>query len=102
MLNILINAREAIKRADPPEPLVSIETQKEKEYFIIVISNNGEHLSKSKKEIIFEKYYSTKKISSGIGLYISRMIIKRHFNGEVWANSDNEKTSFYISIPFTH
>ena len=99
ILNILINARASIVRLKPPEPMVSIETRKDNDRIIIIISNNGERLSKKFKEKIFEKYYTTKINSSGLGLYISRMIIKNHFNGKIWADSDKDKTYFYINIP---
>lgn len=69
----------------------------------IIIKNKGSGISIEDLELIFEKYYSChskfKKVSTGLGLYLSKQIILAH-NGTITAKcSKDGETSFIISIP---
>lgn len=69
------------------------------------IKNSGEGIAKNDLESVFERFYktdrsrSTTKDSTGLGLYISKTIIKIH-NGEILANSvENDYTVFKVTLP---
>ena len=38
---------------------------------------------------------------TGLGLYISKSIIKVRFNGEVYFETNDKKTTFFVRIPLT-
>ena len=53
-----------------------------------------------KEEMIFEPFQSTKKRGTGLGLYISFQIVKRH-GGGLWVTNDEGKgASFVARFPY--
>ncbi|NQD68836.1 HAMP domain-containing histidine kinase, partial [Bacillus haikouensis] len=47
---------------------------------------------------IFEPFYTTKELGTGIGLFICRKLIEKH-DGDISCQSNAEKTTFFIRIP---
>ena len=64
----------------------------------IVISNDGEAISEQDQEHLFERFYKGKGGHFGIGLAITKEIIERH-KGTIAVSSNNQETSFIISLP---
>ncbi|BAO74980.1 sensor histidine kinase [Winogradskyella sp. PG-2] len=70
----------------------------------ILISDNGNSLSKTNKERIFEKFYRVPKGNThdvkgfGIGLYYTKTIIEKH-NGSIGLDLAKNLTTFKISLP---
>jgi signal transduction histidine kinase len=63
---------------------------------VIRIANDGEPIPVSAQEQIFVPFYTTKKEGSGIGLSISRQIMRNH-NGSIdLVKSDANETIFEI------
>ena len=63
---------------------------------VILISNDGEPIPPSAQEQIFIPFYTTKKEGSGIGLSISRQIMRNH-NGTIeLLQSDDRQTVFEL------
>ena len=88
ILAILSNASDALKDIETPHIHILIDANDAE--IIISISNNGKQIDKRDISKIFEPYFSTKKEGSGIGLYLSKMIIKRSFDGDLKVeNTDN-------------
>lgn len=98
LLNLLTNA---VKYSPADTSIfVSLNTQHNKA--IVSVQDQGIGIPKSKQKIIFDKYYQVKsksKVGFGLGLYISKEIIKRH-KGKIWVTSQKGKgSSFYFSLP---
>lgn len=73
--------------------------------YIITVTNEGIGIPDDVKNEIFGRFYranNAKKMEttgSGLGLYVSKMIIEA-LGGQIWFEStEGKKTSFYISIP---
>ena len=63
---------------------------------IIQVANDGEPIPVSAQEQIFIPFYTTKKDGSGIGLSISRQIMRNH-NGTIeLLRSDAQQTVFEL------
>jgi signal transduction histidine kinase len=96
-LNILINARQAIK--GPGE--ISIATYREGNKAFIEISDNGSGIAPEHLARIFDPGFTTKGVGvgTGLGLSICYQIVKDH-NGEIKVSSEVGKgTRFTIILP---
>ncbi|BFU76821.1 hypothetical protein ALC152_00360 [Arcobacter sp. 15-2] len=96
ILAILTNASDALK--DIESPFINIQIDASDAEIIISISNNGKHIDKRDINKIFEPYFSTKKDGTGIGLYLSKLIINRSFDGEL--KVENIKDGVQFSLMF--
>jgi signal transduction histidine kinase len=66
----------------------------------IIISDNGPGISRQDQEKLFQPFFTTKKLSEGIGLSLSygRQIIEEH-GGKLYLDTKAEMTSFVIELP---
>ena len=48
-------------------------------------------------ETIFEPFVTTKKLGTGIGLFVCKQIVEKH-NGSIMCRSDNDWTEFQIAF----
>ena len=103
LLNLLSNA---IKYSDPGDE-ISIEATAEETDVIIAVSDTGPGIPQNQIPRLFQKFRrlpgSEKKASgSGLGLVLTREIVKAH-QGRIWVGSDLHKGStFTISLPMKH
>ena len=108
--NLLLNA---IKYT-PVGGTITIEGQKERNNYIISISDTGIGLTKQERRYLFTQFGKIERYGqgfdideksiegTGLGLYISKEIIELH-NGKIWAESEgrNKGSTFYFSLPIT-
>lgn len=99
ILSILSNATDALR--DVEFPIIDIDIYSNDSDIIIDIKNNGKAIKKRDLSKIFEPYYSTKKEGTGIGLYLSKLIIQRSFQGEIKASNVGDIVVFTLQIPRT-
>jgi len=99
ILAILTNASDALK--DIESPFINIQIDASDAEIIISISNNGKHIDKRDINKIFEPYFSTKKDGTGIGLYLSKLIINRSFDGELKVENIKEGVQFSLMFDKT-
>jgi two-component system nitrogen regulation sensor histidine kinase NtrY len=77
MINLIRNAIEALENIR--EPLIELSARQEnKSSTIIRIRDNGSGIDTENLEQIFIPFFSTRKEGSGIGLSLSRQIMKLH------------------------
>ncbi|OCA90483.1 histidine kinase [Bacillus sp. FJAT-27225] len=96
-LNVLMNAIDAVIENERKR-CIAIDTLLGKEDIKIRISNNGMPINEEAVKIIFEPFYTTKKLGTGIGLYVCKNIIEKH-NGSIRCMSDEDVTTFEITLP---
>lgn len=71
-------------------------------YVRITVRDNGEGILPEHLETIFDPYFSTRKMASGMGLAISYAVIKRH-RGYIDVSSEHGKgAEFYVYMPVMH
>ena len=99
ILAILSNASDALK--DIEKPKIDIDIDANDAEIMISIANNGKQINKRDLNKIFEPYFSTKKEGTGIGLYLSRLIITRSFDGDLKVENTKEGVKFTLSFEKT-
>ncbi|MBE4907527.1 GHKL domain-containing protein [Bacillus luteolus] len=97
LLNIIINSIDALREKEKPRKL-TVSTFLESNKNIIQISNNGPEIPPASLNTIFEPFYTTKQLGTGIGLYVCKKIIENH-HGIITCQSNKELTTFRISLP---
>jgi len=96
VLNIIKNAEDALLERDIKNPTITIEINK---HFLSIKDNAG-GINEDILDNIFNPYFSTKKEkdSTGLGLYMSKIIIEEHCDGELRVYNDNDGAIFTIKI----
>jgi len=99
ILNLLNNAIEAliIDKISSPNILLSIRKKNDK--IIITIQDNANGISREIRSKIFNPYFTTKKDGTGLGLYMSKVIIEEHMKGKINLISNIFGTTFIIELP---
>ncbi len=101
LLNILINARDAIKENKIQNGKIDVFIESNNKIGTIKIRDNAggipDELLPNK---LFESYVSTKgQNGTGIGLQIAKTIIEEHNGGKLWAHNIGGGAEFVIEIP---
>ncbi|WP_331775493.1 cache domain-containing protein [Sulfurospirillum sp. 1612] len=101
LLNILSNAKDALSESDVENKAVEITINKMEDQATINIDDNGPGIKTRPIEKIFEPYFSTKwnANGTGIGLYMSKMIIEKNMRGKLLATNRDMGARFTIVIP---
>jgi len=99
VLNILHNAIEALILDEVSHPCIVIDFEKKAEEICITISDNASGILESVKEKIFDPYFTTKEHGTGIGLYMSKIIIEEHMQGRIFCSTSERGTKFTLIIP---
>ncbi len=101
ILNIIKNSEDNFIEKGTENPKIRIETKIMPAHYEIVISDNGGGISPHIIDNIFEPYFSTKdeKNGSGLGLYMSKVMIEEHSGGLLRAENTQEGAAFSILIP---
>lgn len=105
--NLLINAIESMPKGGKLEVDIKIlysensfdDTKKERKYLNVTIKDTGVGIAPDNLKRIFERYFTTKRGGTGLGLAVVQRIIKAH-NGFIQAESKpNRGSSFSIFLP---
>jgi len=85
LLNIFNNSKDAIKEKNIKNGLIKISLEENKKNVIIKIQDNGGGIKQDIIDRVFEPYFTTKFKSdgTGIGLYMSKMIIEESMQGKI-------------------
>jgi len=105
ILNVLSNAKDALKNCEFNQRHITIQTSQNDKMCRIEIMDNGGGIDDEIIHKIFEPYFTTKSQGegTGIGLYMSKMIIEKNMKGHLWAENGEQGAIFYIDLPIaTH
>lgn len=96
--NLISNAIESVSVKE--NGIVIFGIYKEINNVIFYVKNNGDKIPENIQKKIFKKMVTTKgKNGTGLGLYISKLIVKARFKGKIYFNTGDEETIFYVEIP---
>ena len=91
LINIINNSLDAFEEHNLEKKFIFIDLYKDNNSLILKIKDNAGGIKEELLNRIFEPYFTTKHKSqgTGIGLYMSMEIIKKHMNGDI--NVSNEE-----------
>ncbi|WP_010233470.1 sensor histidine kinase [Clostridium arbusti] len=96
--NLISNAIESVSVKENGTVIFGI--YEEINNIIFYIKNNGDKIPEDIQKKIFKQMITTKgKNGTGLGLYISKLITKVIFKGEIYFDTNDEETTFYVEIP---
>jgi len=97
LLNLLKNAQEALQGHE--DPSITICVLEDEDSVRICIRDNAGGIEEGNMQKIFEPYFSTKAHQgTGLGLYMSKMIIEEHMNGRLRVENRSDGAEFIISL----
>jgi PAS domain S-box-containing protein len=99
VLNLLLNAFDAIATAATGDRRVLVRTELDDEGMIrVLVQDSGTGLRSGNLDAIFTPFYTTKREGLGVGLSISRSIVEAH-GGRIWcANNPDRGATFYFTL----
>ena len=99
LLNLIINAIEAMRDVGEEERELLISTRNEPDGVSVEVRDSGPGFAPAALERVFEAFYTTKPGGLGLGLSICRSIIEAH-NGRLWASPNVPRgASFQFALP---
>ncbi len=103
LLNLLSNAKEAILAHNKPHRptcgRVDIVLSEQNRQGCVTVRDNGGGIPAEILDRIFDPYFSTKESGTGIGLYMSKMIIERNMKGGIKARNIEGGAEFIVASP---
>ncbi len=100
ILNILNNAKDALIQNIRHDRSISINVRREGEDILITICDNAGGIPEKILPKIFDPYFSTKsdKNGSGLGLYMTSVIITEHMHSKIHAENRDSGACFIIRL----
>jgi len=100
IINIINNAKDQLVLKNIENPMIKVESYIQKDKLYIDISDNAGGIGEEKLGKIFDPYYSTKleQNGTGLGLYMSKVIIKDYHHGDIYAKNSDSGAIFTIRI----
>ncbi len=101
-LNILKNAKEALVQNRKEQRVITVKIFPLNDKILrTTICDNAGGVPENIIDKLFEPYFSTKdeKSGTGLGLYMCKTIIQKHFNGEIGVYNGKEGACFYVDLP---
>jgi len=101
MLNLLTNSKDAFLSGNIAQPHISIKVSCTDCTLRVYVADNAGGIAEHIKDRIFDPYFTTKgpEQGTGIGLYMSKLIVNDHFKGKLTFRNLDGGTEFIIEIP---
>jgi signal transduction histidine kinase len=101
VLNLIINAMDAISAAEPREREVSVLVTRSNAHAEIAIGDTGPGIPAGNLTTIFDPFFTTKPQGMGMGLAIARTIVESHHGTISAENRLSGGALFKIRLPIT-
>ncbi|WP_417331845.1 sensor histidine kinase [Halarcobacter sp.] len=101
LINILNNAKDVILQRKIEDGTITVNLIKTNKNFKITIEDNAKGIEKDILPKIFDPYFTTKHQfhGTGLGLYMSKIIVEKHLFGQLEVENTKEGAKFTITIP---
>lgn len=103
IVNIMKNAKDAFEIHPHHNQKITIRFRQESENIFLSICDNAGGISDDVIDKIFDPYFSTKQDvnGTGLGLYVSKIIVEKHLKGNLRAYNHEEGVCFEIALPLS-
>lgn len=101
ILNLINNAKDILNERQIPQPTITIEIKRKPNNLItITVRDNAGGIPENIINKIYDPYFTTKEEGkgTGIGLYMSKMIVENNMSGKLWAFNDAEGANLVIEV----
>ncbi|WP_456431497.1 PAS domain-containing sensor histidine kinase [Nitratifractor sp.] len=100
-VNLFQNARDAFEKGPEGDRWLRIHVSRDEDNAVIVVEDSAGGIPEEALERIFEPYFTTKHSShgTGLGLFMSRMIVEKSFHGSLEAVNSLKGALFILKIP---
>ncbi len=103
LMNIFMNAKDALVENHIDTPKVWLRLEKEGDYAVITIEDNAGGIAEEVQDKIFLDYFTTKEDKgTGIGLYLCKVIIEENMKGEITCSNSSRGAIFTMKLPLHH
>ncbi len=100
LINIINNAKDVLVQRKIENPYIKISIFEENANIITTVEDNAGGIKVNPIEKIFEPFFTYEKIGgSGIGLFMSKLIIEKNMNGKLLVENSSKGAFFKIIIP---
>lgn len=105
IINLIKNSIDAFNKNELSSRLIIIKIDKtvisEKDFAVLSITDNAGGIEEEVAQNVFDPYFTTKHSSmgTGLGLFMSKMIIEQSLNGTMQLNRLKDGICFNITIP---
>jgi C4-dicarboxylate-specific signal transduction histidine kinase len=100
LLNVLSNAKDVLIERNVAEPCIGISISRVDDHSLVTITDNGGGINTDVMPKIFDPYFTTKDNlqGTGIGLYMSKIIIEHHMGGSLAVKNIEGGVVFSIEV----
>ncbi len=100
LINIISNAKDVLIQRNIQDGLIEVKVYEVNGKCITEILDNGGGISEKYMDDIFKPFMTfEKKDGSGIGLFMSKLIVENNMNGTLTASNEKNGAKFFITIP---
>lgn len=99
LINLFKNAIEALQSVEKPK--ITLQLEQNSQHVSFTIRDNGHGIPDEILDNIFVPFYSTKEGGSGIGLSLSRQIMRLH-KGQLSVETSSSGTAFTLYFPLAN
>lgn len=102
IINLLSNAKDALNSREVDNATIFIKTKILDNKIFVYIEDNAGGIESKYINRVFEPYFTTKEKlkGSGLGLYMSKMIIEKNMQGELFVENINKGARFTLCLEF--
>jgi C4-dicarboxylate-specific signal transduction histidine kinase len=100
VVSILTNAKDVLIHRKIENAYINMILSSENGNIILTINDNAKGIKKENIHRVFDPYFTTKhkSMGTGLGLYISKMIIEKNMGGTLSVLNTKEGASFSITM----
>jgi signal transduction histidine kinase len=99
LLNLILNAAEAMGSAEETARELSISTQQDRLGALVAVRDSGPGIDPEHLDRVFDAFYTTKSSGTGMGLSICRSIMDAH-GGKLWVEANEPRGAvFQFTLP---
>ena len=102
IMNLLKNSMDALVEKQPKLRQIKIRVGQTENHQILEVQDNAGGIDEEIIDRIFDPYFTTKgKLNgTGLGLYMSKLIIEEHLRGKLLVQNQDSGANFRIELPY--